>query len=204
MAGPQISLQVYDGEEMLLQGLRRGDPDACTCLMKQFSSLVYARALRMTGDHDEAENVLQTTFINACEAMPRFDGTSRLGTWLYRIATNEALMLLRKRRPTVGLDAVTEGLSADEHPHLAADDPFHMAVHGELRTRIEQAIAELPESLRSVVMLRDILELSTEEAAQQLGIAPGTVKVRLHRARGRLREILTGYMKQDAEDLFAQ
>jgi RNA polymerase sigma-70 factor, ECF subfamily len=58
--------------------------------------------------------------------------------------------------------------------------------------------------LRSVVMLRDILELSTEEAAQQLGIAPGTVKVRLHRARGRLREILTGYMKQDAEDLFAQ
>ncbi|NTU84532.1 MAG: sigma-70 family RNA polymerase sigma factor [Chloroflexales bacterium] len=197
MPGPEISLSVYDDEAQLLSGLRRGEPDACTCLVKRFAPLVYARALRLTGDPDEADGVLQTTFIKVCDALPGFDGASSLGTWIYRIATNEGLMLLRKRRPTVALDDVAETLQPDELPHSRGAwdaDPMRAALDGELRVRIEQAIADLPESLRVVVLLRDMQGLSTEEAAEQLGITPGAVKVRLHRARLRLREVLASYL----------
>ncbi|MEI6779102.1 MAG: sigma factor [Chloroflexales bacterium] len=89
---------MYADEAALLAGLRRHDPDACTCLVKRFAPLVYARALRLVGDPDDAEGVLQTTFIKTCDALPNFDGASSLGTWIYRIATNEGLMLLRQRR----------------------------------------------------------------------------------------------------------
>lgn len=205
MPGPIIDLSVYADEATLLAGLRRHDPDACTCLVKRFAPLVYARALRLTGDPDEAEGVLQTTFIKACEALPRFDGTSSLSTWIYRIATNEGLMLLRRRRPQVDLDTVAETLQPDELPQQRgawAPDPLRAALNGELRTQIEQAIADLPEPLRVVVILRDIEELSTEETATQLGLSPGAVKVRLHRARLRLREVLAGYLaaRQEADD----
>ncbi|MFV9503499.1 MAG: RNA polymerase sigma factor [Oscillochloridaceae bacterium umkhey_bin13] len=197
MPGPIIDLSIYDNESALLEGLRRQDPDACTCLVKRFAPLVYARALRLTGDPDEAEGILQTTFIKACEALPRFDGASSLGTWIYRIATNEGLMHLRRQRPQVDLDAVAESLQPDELPRQFehwSPDPARLALNGELRTQIERAIAGLPEPLRVVVILRDIEDLSTEETAEQLGISPGAVKVRLHRARLRLREVLTGYL----------
>jgi RNA polymerase sigma-70 factor, ECF subfamily len=201
--GPIIDLSVYADEATLLAGLRRHDPDACTCLVKRFAPLVYARALRLTGDPDEAEGVLQTTFIKACEAMPRFDGASSLSTWIYRIATNEGLMLLRRRRPQVDLDSVAEMLQPEDLPQQRdawAPDPLRAALNGELRAQIEQAIAELPEPLRVVVILRDIEELSTEETAAQLGLSPGAVKVRLHRARLRLREVLAGYLAARQED----
>lgn len=202
MPGPVIDLSVYADEAALLEGLRRHDPDACTCLVKRFAPLVYARALRLTNDPDEAEGVLQTTFIKVCEALPRFDGASSLSTWIYRIATNEGLMLLRRHRPQVALDAVAETLQPDELPQQRAawaPDPLRAALHGELRAQIDQAIAELPEPLRVVVVLRDIEELSTEETAAQLGLSPGAVKVRLHRARLRLREVLAGYLATHAE-----
>lgn len=197
MPGPIIDLSLYDDEATLLEGLRRQDPDACTCLVKRFAPLVYVRALRLIGDPDEAEGILQTTFIKACEALPRFDGTSSLGTWIYRIATNEGLMLLRRQRPQLDLEIVADSLQPDELPQQFehwSPDPVRAALNGELRTQIEQAIANLPEPLRVVVILRDVEDLSTEETAEQLGISPGAVKVRLHRARLRLREILTQYL----------
>lgn len=197
MPGPVIDLTVYNDESALLAGLRRRDPDACTCLMKRFAPLVYARALRLTGDPDEAEGVLQTTFIKVCEALPRFDGASSLSTWIYRIATNEGLMLLRQRKPQVDLDAIAETLHIDELPHSNekwSPDPLRAALNGELRQQIERAIAELPEPLRVVMILRDLEDQSTEATAAQLGLSPGAVKVRLHRARTRLRELLTHYM----------
>ncbi|MEI7770786.1 MAG: sigma-70 family RNA polymerase sigma factor, partial [Chloroflexales bacterium] len=173
------------------------DPDACTCLVKRFAPLVYARALRLTGDPDDAEGVLQTTFIKACNALPGFDEASSLGTWIYRIATNEGLMLLRQRKPQVALDDVAEMLQPDDlpQPHQPWSlDPGRAALNGELRAQLAQAIAALPEPLRVVVLLRDLAELSTEETAAQLGITPGAVKVRLHRARLRLRDLLASYL----------
>jgi RNA polymerase sigma-70 factor (ECF subfamily) len=202
MPGPTIELAIYGDEAELLAGLRRHDPDACACLLKRYAPLVYARALRLTGDPDEAEGVLQTTFIKVCAALPSFDGASSLSTWIYRIATNEGLMLLRKRRPQVTLDEVAESLQPDALPaqHQSwGPDPLRAALDGELRAEIEQAVAALPEAMRLVVLLRDVEGLSTEEAAARLGISPGAVKVRLHRARQRLRDLLAAYVVARAE-----
>jgi RNA polymerase sigma-70 factor (ECF subfamily) len=202
MPGPTIDLSVYPDEAALLEGLRRHEPDACTCLVKRYAPLVYARALRLMGDPDEAEGVLQTTFIKACDALPIFDGASSLGTWLYRIASNEGLMLLRRRRPLLALDDLAETLQPDELPQQRqawAPDPLRAALSGELRAEIEGAIAALPEPLRVVVLLRDVEGLSTEETAEQLGLTLGATKVRLHRARLRLREALSGYLVASTE-----
>lgn len=202
MPGPTIDLTIYDDEAALLAGLRRHDPDACTCMVKRFAPLVYARALHLTGDHDEAESVLQTTFIKACDALQTFEGASGLGTWIYRIATNEGLMLLRRRKPQVALDDVAETLQPDDVPQQRqawAPDPLRAALDGELHVELEQAIAALPEPLRIVVVLRDIEQFSTQETAAQLGLTPGATKVRLHRARLRLREALAEYMASRTE-----
>ncbi|WP_298819311.1 RNA polymerase sigma factor [Chloroflexus sp.] len=202
MPGPIIDLSLYDDEQALLDGLRRGDPDACTCFVKRFAPLVYARALRLLGDADDAENVLQTTFIKACAALSEYTGAGSLKSWLYRIASNEGLMLLRQKRPQVGLDAAGE-LTPDEtdlHFNIPwALDPARSVLEGELRREIARAIAELPDGLREVVVLRDIEQLSTEETAERLGISAGAVKVRLHRARLRLREALARYLETVSE-----
>jgi RNA polymerase sigma-70 factor, ECF subfamily len=194
MPGPVIEIQVYDDEQELIAGLRRQDPDACTCMVKRYAPLVYARAMRLVNDPDEAEGILQTTFIKACAAIDTFDGDSALGTWIYRIATNEGLMWLRSHKPQLTLDALHEGMQPDQghqHGQSWAVDPQKAALTSELRRQLDQAIRDLPEPLRLVVILRDLEGLSTEETAAELGLSPGAVKVRLHRARQRLREALT-------------
>jgi RNA polymerase sigma-70 factor, ECF subfamily len=198
MPGPLIDLQIYDDEAALLQGLRKGEPDACTCLVKRFASLVYAKALRMVGDPDEAEGVLQVTFIKACEKLTTFEGRSGLGTWLYRIAANEALMKLRRRpAPMRSIDDVAETIRGEDIPqNLRAwpIDPAAAALDAELRRQLDTALAALPESLRVVFVLREIEGLNTEETASALNLGESAVKVRLHRARLRLRELLAGYL----------
>ncbi|HMQ31421.1 MAG TPA: sigma-70 family RNA polymerase sigma factor [Chloroflexaceae bacterium] len=198
MPGPAIDLAIYADEAALLAGLRRHDPDACACMVKRFAPMIYARALQLTGDADEAEGVLQTTFIKACEALDSFAGASGLGTWLYRIATNEGLMLLRRRRPQLALDDLAETLQPDDLPRSRAlwpPDPQRAALDDELRAELGRALAALPDGLRVVVVLRDLQGMSTEEAATRLGVSPGAVKVRLHRARLRLREALAAYLE---------
>jgi RNA polymerase sigma-70 factor (ECF subfamily) len=191
-------LQIYDDETALLEGLRRGEPDACTCLVKRFAPLVYAKALRMVGDPDEAEGVLQLTFIKACDKLVTFEGRSGLGTWLYRIAANEALMKLRRRpAPMQSIDEITETIRPEDIPqNLRAwpIDPAAAALDMELRGQLERALAALPESQRSVFVLREVEGLNTEETATALGLAESAVKVRLHRARLRLRELLADYL----------
>jgi RNA polymerase sigma-70 factor (ECF subfamily) len=196
-------LQIYDDEAALLEGLRRGEPDACTCLVKRFASLVYAKALRMVGDVDEAEGVLQLTFIKACEKFATFEGRSGLGTWLYRIAANEALMKLRRRRaPMESIDEVAETIQPEDIPqnlHAWPIDPANAALDTELRRQLDAALAALPESQRAVFVLREIEGLNTEETATALGLSESAVKVRLHRARLRLRELLAGYLAVEGD-----
>jgi RNA polymerase sigma-70 factor (ECF subfamily) len=198
MPGPHIDLSVYDDEQRLLEALRQGEPDACTCLVKRFAPLIFARAMHLTNDGDEAENILQQTFMKACERVDSFEGRSGLGSWLYRIATNEGLMHLRKRNPQVKIDDIAETLPVEEgKPGGALDhDPAESALAGELREYLARALAELPENLRVVFILREVQGLSTEETAAALGIREGTIKVRLHRARQRLREMMTGYLQE--------
>jgi RNA polymerase sigma-70 factor (ECF subfamily) len=202
MPGPHIDLSVYDSEAALLEGLRKGEPDACTCLVKRFAPLVYTKALRMVGDVDEAEGVLQLTFIKACEKISSFEGRSGLGTWLYRIAANEALMKLRRRKAMEPIDDLAETIRPEEIPqnlHSWSRDPAGAALDGELRVQLEAALKALPESLRSVFVLREIAGLSTEETAAALELGESAVKVRLHRARLRLRELLAGYLTAEGE-----
>jgi RNA polymerase sigma-70 factor (ECF subfamily) len=198
MSGLKIDLTVYDDEAALLEGLRKGEPDACTCLVKRFAPLVYAKALRMVGDADEAEGVLQLTFIKACEKFATFEGRSGLGTWLYRIATNEALMKLRRRPASMeSIEDVAETIRPEDIPqklHAWPIDPSAAALDTELRAQLERALAALPKSLRTVFVLRELQGLTTEETAAALQLGESAVKVRLHRARLRLRELLADYL----------
>lgn len=198
MPGPHIDLRIYENEAELLAGLRAHEPDACTCLVKHFAPLVYAKALRMLADPDEAEGVLQLTFIRACEKIGSFEGRSGLGTWLYRIATNEALMQLRRARAGgVTIDSLDDTIQPADLPQNRQAwplDPAREALNDELHGQLERALAGLPERLRVVFVLREIEGLSTEETAAALGLGESAVKVRLHRARLQLRERLAGYL----------
>ena len=202
MTGIEIDLDIYPDEAALLEGLKRGDPEACACMIKQYAPRVYAIAIRMVNDPDEAEEVLQETFISACKNIDKFEGRSALGTWLHRIATNAALMHLRKRKNReVSLDEPIGTQSGDDVFREVQDwtiAPDDHAMNSETRDVLEKAIAELPDTLRTVFILREIEGYSTEETANILGISISATKVRLHRARLRLRESLAQYFTQPA------
>ena len=184
-----IDLTVYDDDMELLNGLRGGDSLACTCFMKWYAPAMTRLALRMVGDPDEAEGVVQDSFIAACAKMDSFRSESSLRTWLHRIVVNTALMRLRKRRP----DRLTSG-SDGEYSHVPAllmnseDEPLENVLVGELQDSLNRAIMELPESLRTTLVLREYEGLSTRDTAEALGVSESAVKVRLHRARAALRD----------------
>jgi RNA polymerase sigma-70 factor, ECF subfamily len=188
---------VYATEAELIAAARAGRQDAFTEIVERHSGTVYNLALRLVNNPQEAEEVLQETFISAFQALDRFEGRSQLGTWLYRIAYNAALMRLRRRQvPTESLDepAVTE--DGDMLPRQFADWsalPDEQLLGKEFHGVLEKALAALPNSLRSVFVLRDIEGLSTAETAEALGLTETNVKVRLHRARLALREKLSSY-----------
>jgi RNA polymerase sigma-70 factor (ECF subfamily) len=195
MAGLEIDLNLYRSEEELIQALRCGNPDACTCLVKRFAALVYRPAMRILNDADEAEEVLQTTFIKACEKFGAFKEQSSLGTWLYRIATNEALMLRRRKQSSHEIIPDTmDVIQGEELRHMPSPDPAAAALNTELLSHLETALLGLSEQLRMAFVLRDLEGLSTEETAEVLQLSESAVKVRLHRARKQLREQLASYM----------
>lgn len=191
-----IDLTVYEDERALLEGLRRGEEHACTCFLKYFAPRMYQLALRLMGDPDEAEGVLQESVIRACDRIDSFEGRSGLGTWLHRIVTNTALMRLRRRTPaTVDLDEYQQGRA--RLPEALVDDtaePSAEVEGAEVRAMVDRALADLPDTLRTAFVLREIEGLSTREAAAELGISESAVKVRLHRARLALRESLAPYL----------
>jgi RNA polymerase sigma-70 factor (ECF subfamily) len=172
------------------------------------SANVYSVALKLLGDEQEAEDVLQETFLSAFEAIDRFEGRSKLSTWLYRIAYNASLMRLRKRgqMTTLSLDRPLGEEDVPEGPvshHLVdwSAVPDDQLLTAEARQEMDRAIAELPESLRSAFVLRDIQGLSGAETAEILGITVQAVKNRLHRARLRLRDRLSGYFVERVDSL---
>lgn len=185
------------GESALVAALQRGDPDAYRELVEQHSETIYNLALRMMNNPQEAEEVLQDTFISAFRAIDRFEGRSRLGTWLYRIAYNAALMRLRRRElPTTSLDEPLTGADGELMPRQLVDwsaIPDDLLLNSELNAVLREAVAGLSEGLRAVFVLRDIEGLSTAETAAALDLTETNVKVRLHRGRMALREALTEY-----------
>lgn len=185
-------------ERRRLAALRAGDPGAVRWLVDTYGDRLYSLALRLLGDPDEAQDVVQETFIRALDRLDQFREEARFGTWLYRIAYNQALMALRRRRPHLRLDDPVETEEGDVLPRELEDWsqlPEDRLLAGEMRERLEAAIQELSPALRSVFLLRDVHGFSTQETAEVLGISPGAVKVRLHRARMRLRERLSEYLR---------
>ncbi len=184
-------------EQTLLQALHRGERRACDDLVERYSRQVYNIALRLTNRPEEAEDVLQETFINACRGAENFEGRSSLGTWLYRIATNNGLMHLRRRQlDIVPLEPGPEETEEEFWPvhfHDWSRNPESLVMTAELRRVMAEAVELLPPTLRAAFVLRDLEGLSTQEAAESLGLTPGNLKVRLHRARLMLREQLAAY-----------
>jgi RNA polymerase sigma-70 factor (ECF subfamily) len=189
-----IDLSVYEDDQALLQGLRQGDELACTCFMKWYAPSMTRLALRMVGDPDEAEGVVQDSFIAACAKMESFRGESSLRTWLHRIVVNSALMRLRRRRPEhVTLDPDDEHLRIPKMLVDNEEQPLEAVLANELGEELSRAIMQLPETLRTALVLREYEGLSTREAAETLGISESALKVRLHRARAALRDALQQY-----------
>lgn len=190
-------------ERALVERLRAGDKAACAQCIELHSPGVYRLALRLVNDEAEAEDVVQETFLNAFRAIDSFQWRAGLNTWLYRIAYNAAMMRLRRRQPlNVSVDLPTDDGESPATPRELFDWcclPERDLESAEARAELEQAIRALPEKLRAVFVLRELEELSTEQAAEALGISPENVKTRLHRARLWLRERLAGYFTEMAK-----
>lgn len=184
-----------------IEALQRGDRAEFARLVDETSPHIYRLALRMLLNPQDAEDVLQETYLKAMRALPNFEGRSSLTTWLYRIAVNEALMLMRRRRPEVSLSAPGDNGEEEEPAEdLQIVDWGHLPeselLSGEVRRHIGEAVERLPQTLRVVFLLRDVEGLSIEETAAALDISQAAVKTRLLRARLRLREILSSYFHE--------
>jgi RNA polymerase sigma-70 factor (ECF subfamily) len=180
-----------------LTALRAGDREQFARLVETYSTPIYRLGLKMLGNEQDAEDVLQITFLKALQHVADFEGRSSLSTWLYRIAANEALMLLRRKRPAFSLDEEPEDEDGEAHQPVQLADwgklPEHQLVGAEASLQLESAIRALPEKLRVVFLLRDIEGLSIRDTCQALDLTETAVKTRLLRARLFLREHLSEY-----------
>lgn len=185
-------------ETELLIRLKSGDRDAFAELVNLHSARIYNLALRMTSNPTEAEEVLQETFIQAARHIGSFRGQSKLGTWLHRIATNQALMRLRQKQPiSVSIEEQADETAESFQPLADLSDlPEDELLTGEALGKINEAIDKLPQNLRVVFVLRDLEGLSTAETADSLGLSISAVKSRLLRARLKLRESLSDYFDE--------
>lgn len=194
-----------DDDRGLVDRARSGDFEAFEALVSKYERRVYALALRIVRHAQDAEEVVQQTFLSVVEHLEGFRGESGFYTWLMRIATNHALALLRKRavRATVSLDAAAgdDDYSSVPRPEYIAvwrETPDQIASQRETRQIVAAALDELAEKYRLVFLLRDVQGLSTRETAEALGITEENVKVRLLRARLMLRERLTRQFGDEA------
>lgn len=188
-----------DPERALVVAAQAGDVSAFESLVGMYERKIFRLAMNITQNREDAEDVMQNAFLKAYEHLGNFQGDSRFYTWLVRIAVNEGLMRLRKRRPNqVSLDEQIEG---DENlmPREIVDwgpSPEQRFAQTELQEILRAVIGELHEDFRTVFLLRDVEDLSTEETAQLLGLSVPAVKSRLLRARLKLRHKLNRYFRR--------
>lgn len=199
-----MSRKIND-EQLSLKAIKSGDRNEFARMVDAHYELIYKLALRMMKNPQDAEDVLQETFIKAYKHINNFDGRSSLSTWLYRIATNEALMILRRKQPElVSIEVPSEDEQSEQEPLEIFDwccMPEETLMSSEARAHLDEAVKQLPASLRVVFILRDIQGLSTRETSQVLEISEMAVKTRLSRARLRLREDLSGYFAEHISDV---
>ncbi len=179
-------MSTSESESDLVAAAAAGDADAFASLMRTHEGRVRATCRRILGDATATEDCTQDTFTNAWRALSRFDRRSAFATWLYRIAANEALQALRRRRP---LEVLT-----DEPPLDAASDipgpGIERIGRDEVRAVVRKRLLELPDALRIPVVLRDVEDWSNEEIATAIGLSVPATKARIHRGRMKLRALL--------------
>jgi RNA polymerase sigma-70 factor (ECF subfamily) len=189
-------------EVELLSRLRSGEPAAFETLVRRETPRLLAVARRMLRSEEDAKDAVQEAFISAFRALDSFEGGCQVSTWLHRIAVNASLMRLRsqRRKPEDSIEEMLPTFLEDGHhtihPPEWREDALALMERREERDFVIACIDQLPESYRTVLILRDIEELDTEEAARVLGVSENVVKVRLHRARQALRSLLEPRFKR--------
>jgi len=190
-------------ESFSLEALRAGDKEEFARMVETYSGLIFRLAFKMLNNTEDAEDILQETFIKAYRNLKGFDGRASLSTWLYRIATNEALMKLRKKNPNfISIDEPVGTDEGEREPLQIVDWcclPEGELMNSESRAYLDKAIDNLPQTLKVVFLLRDIEGLSTQEVVETLNLSETAVKTRLSRARLRLREELSVYYAERLE-----
>lgn len=191
-------------EAALLERLRAGDERAFEELVRSAGGRMYAVARRMLPSDDDAADAVQEAFASAFTHLDRFDGRSRLTTWLHRITVNACLMKLRsrRRRPETSLDALLPTYLPDGHqttstPKWKPSESVGIE-SAEVRALVRAAIDRLPDEARDIIVMRDLAGLSLAETAQELGLSEAAAKSRLHRARQALRALLERHFGEEA------
>jgi RNA polymerase sigma-70 factor, ECF subfamily len=186
-------------EHLLVAAAKAGDAAAFEELVNRYERKIFRLTMNITGNREDAEDAMQDAFLKAYTHLQSFQGDSRFYTWLVRIAANEALMRLRKRRPNqFSLDEPVQG-EDDLMPREIEDwdpSPEQRYAQTEMQEILNEAVAKLEPDFRTVFVLRDVEQLSTEETAQALGISVPAVKSRLLRARLKLRQKLNRYFRR--------
>jgi RNA polymerase sigma-70 factor (ECF subfamily) len=186
---------------LLLERLRAGDEAAFEVLVRTYGGRMLAVARRILPLEEDARDAVQEAFVSAFKALASFNATARISTWLHRITVNAALMRIRSRnrRPETPIEDLLPAFQPDGHHEeqfAQWSEPVDVALERrQTCAQVREAIAMLPESYRTVLMLRDIEEMDTGEVAALLGITPNAVKIRLHRARQALRTLIDPYLR---------
>jgi len=195
---PSGSHPVVDEDLVLLDRILTGDAKAFEELVHRHEQRVYRVALGIIGNHEDAEEAMQQTFLKVHQHLGGFQRSARFATWMTRIAINEALQIRRRRRPTVSLDDLQvsdEGVMPRELRDWH-DDPGKIYDKQQIREIVERAIQSLPTIYREAFVVRDVQGLTSQEAAAALGIGVSTLKTRLLRARLMMREALAFYLQR--------
>ncbi|MGH9681647.1 MAG: sigma-70 family RNA polymerase sigma factor [Candidatus Acidiferrales bacterium] len=196
---PLASTVVRDDEAQLVSAAKGGNTAAFEELVNRYEGKIFRLGMNITQNREDAEDVMQEAFLKSYTNLDRFQGDSRFYTWLVRIAVNEALMKLRKRRPNQ--TSLDEPLTDGEDPVFReivdwGPSPEQRFAQTELNEILNSVIAELDPIFRVAFLLRDVEGISTEETAQILGISEAAVKSRLLRARLKLRQKLNKYFRR--------
>ena len=190
-ASPILNRAAFESwsDEEIVRRVLNGEPGCYEIIMRRYNQRLYRVALSILRDESESEDVMQDVYVRAFEHLRQFAGRSKFSTWLTRIAVHEAIKRSRRMRRSGPLE---ELLDFDGEPNMPsrAPDPEKVAALGEMGRLFSDALLSLPAQQRSVIMLRDVEEMSTSEAAEVLEITEENLKVRLHRARAALRDQL--------------
>ena len=177
-------------DEEVVERVLAGETELYEVVMRRYNTRLYRVTRAILRNDGEAEDVMQDAYVRAFQHLQQFAGRSKFSTWLTRIAVHEALGRVRKARRVGEWDAMNENKQESLEAPRAGSNPESEAASNELSRLLEQAIESLPESYRTIVMMRDVEEMSTAETAACLSLTEENVKVRLHRAHGLLRKEL--------------